>query len=81
MKAKIALFLLLSSMTAGAYAAPADGKPAGASAAGLAEGSTDAIGIGAVAALTGVFIATAGGSGSDASNTGTTTTTTTSTAK
>ncbi len=79
MKAKIAMFLMLSSLASGAIAAPAPGEPAGAEASTMAEGSSDAIGVGVIAALTGIFIASAGGS--DGSSTGTTTTTTTSTSR
>lgn len=79
MKMKVALFLVLSSLIAGAQAAPDEGSAAGEGAFGLSKGATDAVGVGAVAALAGVLIASAGGG--DGSNTGTTTTTTTSTTR
>ncbi|MBK0003352.1 exopolysaccharide production protein YjbE [Erwinia sp. S38] len=79
MKAKIALLLVLSSLAAGVQAAPEEGGAAGEGAFGLSKGATDALGVGAVAALAGVLIASTGGG--DGSNTGTTTTTTTSTTR
>ncbi|MFG1172185.1 exopolysaccharide production protein YjbE [Erwiniaceae bacterium CAU 1747] len=79
MKAKIAMFLVLSSLAVGVQAAPVEGGAAGEGAFGLSKGATDAVGVGAVAALAGVLAASAGGG--NGSNTGTTTTTTTSTTR
>ena len=80
MKAKIAVFLVLSSLAAGVQAAPVEGGAAGEGAFGLSQGATDAIGVGAVAALAGIAIGAAG-SGGNGCNTGSSTTSTTSTSR
>ncbi|WP_241488361.1 exopolysaccharide production protein YjbE [Winslowiella iniecta] len=67
------MFLTLS---LGVHAAPTDGGAAGSDASTLSQGQVDALGVGAVAVLTGVLIASAGGSGGESTGTTTTTSTT-----
>lgn len=82
---KLKAIVLLSLLAAGhACAAPtpvasSSGEPAGSIASSKADGTSDAIGIGAVGALLGIALATAGGGGGDGANSGSPTTTTTAT--
>ncbi|MCU5775140.1 exopolysaccharide production protein YjbE [Erwiniaceae bacterium BAC15a-03b] len=71
----IPLFLMALTNVSFAAVPVTEGTAAGDDASTTAVGSSSAVGIGAVAALAGVALATAGGS--DGSNTGTTTTTST----
>ncbi|MFC0141750.1 exopolysaccharide production protein YjbE [Erwinia mallotivora] len=74
------LLLLIATGSSTVYAAPASGEAAGSAATTLAEGNSNVMGLGGVAALLGVALATMGGGGDgDASTTTTSTSTTTST--
>lgn len=82
MKKISAFFLLMTAVaTSQVYAAPAGGEAAGEAAGSaattLADGNSNAVGIGAIGAILGVALATMGGGGNSEGSTTTTSTSTT----
>ncbi|MCX8959296.1 exopolysaccharide production protein YjbE [Erwinia psidii] len=80
-KINVSLLLMMAAATSPVYAVPATGEAAGSAATTVADGNSNAMGPGVVAALLGVALATmgGGGDGNDGSTATATSTTTTNT--